>query len=116
MLATIRRMPEACQPPLPGRLGVFYRVRPTRSPCAGRAEIPLARVTFRSTIQPARYYSASLQPASKEVTMFDSLADKIRQDEHETANKTERFLKWGFVAIASIVLFGGLYVGVRFLE
>ena len=48
--------------------------------------------------------------------MFDSLADKIRQDEHQAANNAERFLKWGFVAIASIVLFGGLYIGVRFLE
>ncbi|HTS62602.1 MAG TPA: hypothetical protein VMH28_11300 [Candidatus Acidoferrales bacterium] len=48
--------------------------------------------------------------------MFDSLADRIREDDHQSVNKTERYLRWAMVAVISIVLFGGLYIGVRFLE
>ena len=48
--------------------------------------------------------------------MFDSLSDRIKQDEHASVNKTERYLRWALVAIVSLVLFGGLYIGVRFLE
>ncbi|HTP31206.1 MAG TPA: hypothetical protein VMJ75_03470 [Candidatus Acidoferrales bacterium] len=48
--------------------------------------------------------------------MFDSLADRIREDDHQAVNKTERYLRWAMVAVISIVLFGGLYIGVRFLE
>jgi hypothetical protein len=48
--------------------------------------------------------------------MFDSLADRIKQDEHQAVNNTERYLRWALVAIVSIVLFGGLYMGVRLLE
>ena len=46
--------------------------------------------------------------------MFDSLADRIRADEQ--VNKTERVLRWALVALVSTVLFGGLYMGVRYLE
>ncbi|MGD0773315.1 MAG: hypothetical protein ABSC05_10890 [Candidatus Solibacter sp.] len=46
--------------------------------------------------------------------MFDSLADRIREDEQEPA--TQRYLKWAAVLVISLVLFGGLYFGVRFLE
>jgi len=47
--------------------------------------------------------------------MFDSLADRIREDEHKEVNNTERYLRWAAVIVISIVLFGGLYVGVRFV-
>jgi hypothetical protein len=46
--------------------------------------------------------------------MFDSLADRIREDERIPA--TQRYLKWAAVLLIAIVLFGGLYYGVRFLE
>lgn len=46
--------------------------------------------------------------------MFDTLADRIRED--EPTSKTERYIRWGMVALISVVLFGGLYVVVRFLE
>ena len=52
----------------------------------------------------------------EEVRMFDSLADRIKQDDHDAVNKTERYLRWALVAVVSLVLFGGLYIGVRFLE
>ena len=46
--------------------------------------------------------------------MFDSLADRIRED--EGINKTQQYLRWGLVTLIAVVLFGGLYIGVRFLE
>jgi len=48
--------------------------------------------------------------------MFDSLSDRIRQDEQIGVNKLERFLRWGLVAIISLTLFGGLYLVVQHLE
>ena len=48
--------------------------------------------------------------------MFDSLADRIREDEHSTVNNTERLVRWLVVAVVTILLFGGLYYGVRMLE
>lgn len=46
--------------------------------------------------------------------MFDSLADRIKEDEQVTA--TQRYIKLAAVLIISVVLFGGLYFVVRFLE
>jgi hypothetical protein len=48
--------------------------------------------------------------------MFDSLADRIREDEHKEMNNTERYLRWAAVIVLSIVLFVALYLGVRLLE
>ncbi len=48
--------------------------------------------------------------------MFDSLSDRIKQDEQQEVNSTERFVRWAVVAVLSILLFGGLYFGVRMLE
>ena len=46
--------------------------------------------------------------------MFDSLADRIREDERVPAS--QRYMVWAAVLVISIVLFGGLYFGVRFLD
>jgi hypothetical protein len=46
--------------------------------------------------------------------MFDSLADRIREDEQMTAS--QRYVRWAAVLVISIVLFGGLYFGVRFMQ
>ena len=48
--------------------------------------------------------------------MFDSLADRIREDEHKEVNNTERILRWVAITVISIVVFGGLYYGVRMIE
>jgi hypothetical protein len=48
--------------------------------------------------------------------MFDSLADRIREDEQQQVTPTERYIRWAAVIVISIVLFGGLYMGVRLLE
>jgi len=47
--------------------------------------------------------------------MFDSLADRIREDEHNETNATQRVIQWVAIAVISILLFGGLYYGVRML-
>jgi hypothetical protein len=46
--------------------------------------------------------------------MFDSLADRIREDEQMTSS--QRYIRWAAVLVISIVLFGGLYFGVRFMQ
>lgn len=48
--------------------------------------------------------------------MFDSLADRIREDDHKEVNPTERVIRWAAIIVLSVVLFGGLYFGVRMLE
>ena len=47
--------------------------------------------------------------------MFDSLADRIREDEHKEVNNTERVILWVVIAVVSILVFGGLYYAVRTL-
>ena len=46
--------------------------------------------------------------------MFDSLADRLREDEQMTAG--QRYIRWAAVLVISVVLFGGLYFGVRFMQ
>jgi Ni,Fe-hydrogenase I cytochrome b subunit len=48
--------------------------------------------------------------------MFDTLADRIRQDEFEGTTKSQRIIRWVTVVAIAFVLFGGLYLGVQFLE
>jgi hypothetical protein len=48
--------------------------------------------------------------------MFDSLADRFREDDHQEVSATERYMKWAAVAVISILLFGGLYMVVGLLE
>ena len=48
--------------------------------------------------------------------MFDSLADRIKADDQQEVNRTERIIRWVAVAVLSVLLFGGLYFGVRMLE
>ena len=46
--------------------------------------------------------------------MFDSLADRIKQDEQVTA--AQKYIRLAAVVVISVVLFGGLYLGVRFID
>jgi hypothetical protein len=48
--------------------------------------------------------------------MFESLADRIREDEQKSVPKMERYLRWGAVAVLSVLVFGGLYIGVQFFQ
>lgn len=48
--------------------------------------------------------------------MFDSLADRIKQDDDQAVSSSERYIKWAVVAVISTLLFGGLYFGVQYLN
>jgi hypothetical protein len=48
--------------------------------------------------------------------MFDSLSDRIREDEHKEESNKARWIRWAVTGVATILLFGGLYMGVRMLE
>jgi len=48
--------------------------------------------------------------------MFDSLAEQIRHDEHLQVSNLERAARWTAVAVLSLVIFGGLFFGVHFLQ
>ena len=48
--------------------------------------------------------------------MFDSLADRIRQDEHAEVNNTERIVRYLVIFVVTVLLFGGLYYGVKMLD
>jgi hypothetical protein len=47
--------------------------------------------------------------------MFDSLADRIKEDEHKEETSTARMVRWLITAVVALTLFGGLYYGVRML-
>ena len=48
--------------------------------------------------------------------MFDSLADQMKADDHAAVKTSERVVRWLATALLAVLLFGGLYFGVRMLE
>jgi hypothetical protein len=48
--------------------------------------------------------------------MFDSLADKMKEDEAKEVSKRERMVRYVTMLVLSVVLFGGLYFGVSALQ
>jgi hypothetical protein len=48
--------------------------------------------------------------------MFDSLSDQMKHDLDEQTPKLHRIIEYVIVAVASVVIFGGLYMGIRFLQ
>ncbi len=47
--------------------------------------------------------------------MFDSLADRMKQDERQAVSTTERTMKMVATVVIAVVLFGGLYLVVKFV-
>ena len=47
--------------------------------------------------------------------MFDSLADRMKQDQAQEVNATERVVRLIAVVVISAAVFGGLYYVVRLL-
>ena len=47
--------------------------------------------------------------------MFDSLADRMKQDQAKEVNATERAIRLVAVIVISAAVFGGLYYVVRLL-
>jgi hypothetical protein len=48
--------------------------------------------------------------------MFDSLDEQMKKDMNRETTQKQRMLLWLVVAVASVLLFGGLYFGVRLIE
>ncbi len=48
--------------------------------------------------------------------MFDSLADRIREDEHKEVSQTERIVRYLVIAVISLAVFGGVYFVIQHLE
>ena len=48
--------------------------------------------------------------------MFDSLDEQMKHDEELETTPRESWLQRALVAVVSLVLFAGLYMGVRMLE
>lgn len=47
--------------------------------------------------------------------MFESLDDTMKKDAKEQTSNSERMMLWLAVITASVLVFGGLYFGVRVL-
>lgn len=48
--------------------------------------------------------------------MFDSLDEQIQRDLDRESTQKERMLRYAAVAVASILLFGGLVLGVSYYQ
>ncbi len=48
--------------------------------------------------------------------MFDDLDEQIKKDINAESTSTERMIRYAAVAVVSVLLFGGLYFGVRLLD
>jgi uncharacterized membrane protein len=48
--------------------------------------------------------------------MFDSLADRMKQDQKREVNSTERVIRAIVTVVIAVGVFGGLYFVVRLLE
>jgi hypothetical protein len=48
--------------------------------------------------------------------MFDSLEETMKHDADEQSTRTERLIRYAAVAVVSVLVFGGLYFGVRMME
>jgi hypothetical protein len=48
--------------------------------------------------------------------MFDSLDDTMKHDLEKESTRTERMIRYAAIAVTSVLLFGGLYLGVQLLS
>ena len=48
--------------------------------------------------------------------MFESLDDQMKKDEARATSSRDRVMKWALAAIVTVLVFGGLYLGVSMLE
>jgi hypothetical protein len=45
--------------------------------------------------------------------MFDSLDETMKRDLDREVSSRERWIRYAVVAVSSVLLFGGLYMGIR---
>lgn len=48
--------------------------------------------------------------------MFEGLDEHIKHDQEAESTRTQRLLQWLAALVAGVLVFGGLYYGVRLLE
>jgi hypothetical protein len=48
--------------------------------------------------------------------MFESLDEQMKVDEHKAVSSTERMVRWALIVLVSLIVFGGLYLGVHFMQ
>jgi hypothetical protein len=48
--------------------------------------------------------------------MFESLDEQIKTDENRSTSNTERMVRWALIVLVSVIVFGGLYLGVHFMQ
>lgn len=48
--------------------------------------------------------------------MFDSLDEQMKHDDKAVMSNRERVLRWIAIGAISVLVFGGLFVGVRLME
>jgi hypothetical protein len=48
--------------------------------------------------------------------MFDSLDDQMKRDEQSSSTKSERMIRYAAIAVTSVLLFGGLYLGISLVQ
>ena len=48
--------------------------------------------------------------------MFDSLDEQMKKDMNKETSPRQRRLMWVVIVLASVLIFGGLYFGVRLIS
>ena len=48
--------------------------------------------------------------------MFDSLEEQIKRDDKAEISPKERVMHWVVIAVASVLVFGGVIYGIKMLE
>ena len=48
--------------------------------------------------------------------MFDSLEERMKQDDKAEISTKERVMHWVAIAVASVVVFGGVILGIKMLN
>lgn len=48
--------------------------------------------------------------------MFESLDEHIKQDQAAESTPAQRLLRWGLAVLVTLLVLGGLYSAIQFLE
>jgi len=48
--------------------------------------------------------------------MFESLDEQMKVDEHKAVSNSEHMIRWALIVAVSLIVFGGLYLGVHMMQ
>ncbi len=57
-----------------------------------------------------------IRPKIGGTSMFESLDEQIKVDEHKAVSNRERMIRWALIVLVSVIVFGGLYLGVHMMQ